>query len=149
MVIDLYDEIKNHSSGYASFDYEESTPVAADIVCVDLLLNGSAVDALSFVCHRSVAESRGRGVALRLKNVINRQQYEVVIQAAIGSKVVARERIAPFRKDVLIKSGKTVGGGDVTRKKKLLQKQKKGKARMKMVGNVELNQEAFMSVMKR
>jgi elongation factor 4 len=149
VVIDLYDEIKNQSSGYASFDYEEGTPVAADIVRVDLLLNGSAVDALSFVCHRSVAESRGRGVALRLKNVINRQQYEVVIQAAIGSKVVARERIAPFRKDVLIKSGKTVGGGDVTRKKKLLEKQKKGKARMKMVGNVELNQEAFMSVMKR
>ena len=149
VVIDLYDEIKSRSSGYASFDYEETESLPADIVRVDLLLNGSAVDALSFVCHRSVAETRGRSVGKRLKKVISRQQYEVVIQAAIGAKIIARERIPPFRKDVLIKSGKTVGGGDVSRKKKLLEKQKKGKKRMKMVGNVELNQEAFMSVMKK
>ena len=118
IVIDLYDEIKSRSSGYASFDYEEIEPEAANIVRVDMLLNGSPVDALSFVCHRTMAEQRGRDVAMRLKNVIDRQQYEVVIQAAVGAKVLAKERIAPYRKNVLVKSGKNVGGGDVTRKKK-------------------------------
>ncbi len=149
IVIDLYDEIKSRSSGYASFDYEEVEPEAANIVRVDMLLNGSPVDALSFICHRTMAEQRGRDVALRLKKVIDRQQYEVVIQAAIGAKVLAKERIAPYRKNVLVKSGKNVGGGDVTRKKKLLEKQKKGKKRMKMIGNVQVKQEAFMSVMSR
>eukprot|EP00656_Telonema_subtile_P004357 TRINITY_DN11979_c0_g1_i1.p1 TRINITY_DN11979_c0_g1~~TRINITY_DN11979_c0_g1_i1.p1 ORF type:complete len:630 (-),score=145.73 TRINITY_DN11979_c0_g1_i1:244-2133(-) len=149
VVVDLYDRVKSISSGYASFDHEKAEPQIADVVRVDLLLNGSAVDALSFICHRSVAERRGRDVALRLKEKIDRQQYEVVIQAAIGLKVVARERIRAFRKDVLIKGGKTVGGGDKTRKQKLLQKQKKGKARMKMVGNVELSQSAFMSIVNQ
>ena len=149
IVIDLYDEIKSRSSGYASFDYEEIEPEAANIVRVDMLLNGSPVDALSFVCHRTMAEQRGRDVAMRLKNVIDRQQYEVVIQAAVGAKVLAKERIAPYRKNVLVKSGKNVGGGDVTRKKKLLEKQKKGKKRMKMIGNVQVKQEAFMTVMSR
>ena len=149
IVIDLYDEVKSRSSGYASFDYVEVSSEAANIVRVDLLLNSSPVDALSFVCHRTVAEDRGREVARRLKKVIDRQQYEVIIQAAIGAKILAKERIPPYRKNVLVKSGKNVGGGDITRKKKLLEKQKKGKKRMKMIGNVQVKQEAFMSVMSR
>lgn len=149
MIYDMYDDVKSATSGYASFDYEDAGDQSSDIVCVDMLLNGSAVDALSFVSHRSTAEDRGRAIAKKLKEVISRQQYEIVIQAAIGARPIARERIPPYRKDVLIKSGKTVGGGDVTRKKKLLEKQKKGKARMKRVGNVDLSQGAFLAVMKR
>ena len=114
-----------------------------------MLLNGEAVDALSFVCHRKDADVKGRAVAKRLKTVIARQQYEINIQAAIGSKILAKQRIPPYRKDVLTKSGKAVGGGDSTRKKKLLEKQKKGKKRMKMVGSVELNQKAFMAVLHK
>lgn len=113
---------------------------------VDMYVNGEPVDALSFVCHSDQAVSRGRQIAARLQKVIKRQQFEVVIQAKMGSKVLARERVAPYRKDVLTKSGKTVGGGDVTRKRKLLEKQKKGKARAKSVGKVELSQEAFWAV---
>ena len=119
IVIDLYDEVKSRSSGYASFDYVEIASEAANIVRVDLLLNSSPVDALSFVCHRTVAEDRGREVARRLK-VIDRQQYEVIIQAAIGAKILAKERIPPYHKNVLVKSGKNVGGGDITRKKKVI-----------------------------
>ena len=144
-----YKEVYSIPLKHKSFDYEEIEPEAANIVRVDMLLNGSPVDALSFVCHRTMAEQRGRDVAMRLKNVIDRQQYEVVIQAAVGAKVLAKERIAPYRKNVLVKSGKNVGGGDVTRKKKLLEKQKKGKKRMKMIGNVQVKQEAFMTVMSR
>lgn len=119
------------------------------MVKVDVSVNGEAVDALSFVCHRSQAQTLGRRTAKRLQGVIQRQQFEVVIQAKLGAKSIARERIAPYRKDVLTKSGKTVGGGDVTRKRKLLEKQKRGKARAKAVGKVELSQEAFWSVMSK
>ena len=117
------------------------------MVKVDVAVNGDIVDALSFVCHQDNAPARGRAVAKRLKETLDREQFEIVLQAKIGSKVLARERLAPYRKDVLIKSGKTVGGGDATRKRKLLEKQKKGKARAKSVGNVKLTQEALWSVM--
>lgn len=148
IVVDFYDQIKTISSGYASFDYDECGYEIADIVKLDLKLNGEPVDALCVVCDRSKAEQRARKLTAKLKEKIDRQNFEVIIQAAIGTKIIARDRIAPFRKDVLIKSGKTVGGGDVTRKKKLLEKQKAGKRRMKSVGNVELNEEVFTSVMK-
>eukprot|EP00946_MAST-07B_sp_MAST-7B-sp1_P005306 g5306.t1 len=149
VVTDLYDEIKSVSSGFASFDYNRAGSAPANIVCVDMLLNGEAVDALSFVCHRNDADVKGRAVAKRLKTVIARQQYEIKIQAVVGAKVIAKQRIPPYRKDVLTKGGKKVGGGDSTRKKKLLEKQKKGKKRMKMVGSVELNQKAFMAVLHK
>ena len=133
-VVDLADRVKSLSSGFASFDMQEAPMQQADVVRVDMLLNGAKAEPLSFVCHRSVAERRGREVALRLAKVVPPQQFEVSIQAAIGSKVVARERIRGMKKDVLVKSGKTVGGGDVTRKMKLLEKQRRGKAKLKSVG---------------
>ncbi len=114
-----------------------------------MLLNGKPVDALSFVAHRQKATVEGRAVCLRLKETIDRQQFEVIIQAAVGMKVFARERVAPYRKDVLVKNGKTMGGGDVTRKQKLLSKQKEGKKRMRTIGNVELSQEAFHSLITK
>jgi GTP-binding protein LepA len=114
---------------------------------VDILLNGKAVDALSFIAHKSKAQSEGRKVAQKLKENISRHQFEVIIQASIGANIVARERLPPFRKDVLSRNGKVMGGGDVTRKKKLLEKQKTGKKRMKTVGSVRLSQEAFHSIM--
>ena len=147
VVADMYDEIKSISSGYASFDYDEAGSERADVVCVDMLINGEAIDALSFVCSRSVAEAKGREVALRLKKVVTRQQFDIIIQASIGARIVAKERIPPFKKDVLTKGGKSVSGSD--RKKKLLEKQKRGKKLMKRVGNVELSQKAFMSVLHR
>jgi GTP-binding protein LepA len=149
VVTDFFDVLKSVSAGYATFDYEPAGYRAADIARVDLMINKAPVDALSFVAVKENAEAEGRAVAAKLRSLIKRQQFEVVIQAAIGAKVIARERIAPYRKDVLNKSGKTVGGGDQTRKQKLLSKQKKGKARMKTVGNVSLSQEAFMSLMSR
>ncbi|RHZ15750.1 hypothetical protein DYB26_003617 [Aphanomyces astaci] len=133
----------------SSLNYREVEPQQSDIVKVDILINGKILDALSFVCHRSKATAAGRALCLKLKNVIDRQQYEISIQATLGAKVFAKERIAPFRKDVLIKSGKAVGGGDITRKQKLLKKQKEGKKRMKTVGNVQLSQNAFWSVMSK
>jgi translation elongation factor EF-4 len=149
VVTDLHDAIKSLTQGYASLDWLPGEYAAAPIVKVDMLVNGKAVDALSFVAHRDKAAAQGRRVAQRLKSVIARHQFEVVVQAAIGAKVFARERIAPYRKDVLTKSGKTVGGGDITRKRKLLEKQKEGKKRMKTLGSVALSQEAFHSVMAR
>jgi GTP-binding protein LepA len=149
LIIDLHDEIKSVSSGFASFDYVEAGTEKSKVGKVDMLLNGKPVDALTFVCHQSVQHERGKEVCAKLRENIKRQQYEVVIQAAVGGKIVARERIAPVRKDVLTKSGKTVGGGDMSRKQKLLNKQKEGKKRMKSVGNVELDQEAFWSVLRR
>jgi len=107
----------------------------------------SAIDALSFVCSRDTAEKKGRDVAVRLKKVVTRQQFDIIIQASIGAKIVAKERIPPFKKDVLTKGGKSVSGSD--RKKKLLEKQKRGKKLMKRVGNVELSQKAFMSVLHK
>ncbi|RQM10673.1 hypothetical protein B5M09_001186 [Aphanomyces astaci] len=149
VVTEFYNELKTITSGYASLNYREVEPQQSDIVKVDILINGKILDALSFVCHRSKATAAGRALCLKLKNVIDRQQYEISIQATLGAKVFAKERIAPFRKDVLIKSGKAVGGGDVTRKQKLLKKQKEGKKRMKTVGNVQLSQNAFWSVMSK
>eukprot|EP00474_Spongospora_subterranea_P005102 CRZ05560.1 hypothetical protein [Spongospora subterranea] len=147
IVQDFYSQIKSLSAGYASFDYEEAGMEEADLILLDILLNGKPVDALSTICVRENSHAIGKGIALRLKENIQRQSFEVIIQAAIGSKMVARERIPPFRKDVLTKSGKTVGGGDKSRKMKLLQKQNKGKKRMKSIGTIEVPQEAFLSVL--
>jgi GTP-binding protein LepA len=149
VVVDMNDAIQNNSSGYASFNYEEAGYAPSKLVKVDIAINGDVCDPLSFVSHHSTAEVSGRKIALKLKKEIARQNFEIIIQAKVNSKVLARERIAPYRKDVLTKGGKTVGGGDITRKKKLLEKQKKGKKRAKMVGKVEIGQEAFFSVMSR
>lgn len=121
----------------------------ADIVKVNILVNGDVIDALSFITHRDKAYAQGRKICQKLKSTIDRQQFEIIVQASLGTKVFAKERLAPYRKDVLIKSGKTVGGGDHSRKQKLLSKQKEGKKRMKTVGNLQLSQEAFSSVLSR
>lgn len=149
VVCDMNDHVKNGSSGYASFNYEEAGYRAADLVKVEIAVNNESCDPLSFVCHSSKATAAGRKIATKLKDVIARQQFEIILQAKVGGKILARERIAPYRKDVLTKGGKTVGGGDITRKKKLLEKQKEGKKRAKMVGRVEIGQEAFWSVLSR
>ncbi|KAK8792743.1 hypothetical protein WA158_004907 [Blastocystis sp. Blastoise] len=149
IVLDLYDKVKNISSGYATIEYEQIGFEEAAISKVDILINGRPVDALSFVCDNKSIETQGRGILVKLQKAINRQQFEVIIQASVGNKIFAKERVAPYRKDVLTKSGKTVGGGDMTRKYKLLEKQKRGKKKMKTVGNVELSQEVFLTVLKR
>ena len=148
VVHDFYDRVKSLTSGYASFDYEEEEGEMGDLVKLDVKLNGESVDALSMIVVKGEAETMGRRMVLKLKEAIDKQQFEVIIQACIGSKVVCRERVAPYRKDVLLRNGKVMGGGDVTRKKKLLEKQKEGKKRMKQVGSVELNEDVFTAVMK-